>query len=267
MIKKTLRSNNYKNILIGKNTFAPDWLDAIKSISKPNIFVRDFETDDLNKIISMHNIEIIIPMSFIDYNIAKKSVGNILILFPDEITYELLNNKLEFTKWMCDKFPSMIPRVYYLDGLKIADISFPAISKPIYSSNGQKIKIYHDLKSFESNNDKLIIQKFIKYEYEYGGFFLCANGKIINYRILKYKYPKFHIKQKNFPTNSSCVKKFPIELFEPIIFELGYSGGINFDFKYNESKNKIYIFEINPRFGGSAFTNNFIYDLMCVKKI
>ena len=36
------------------------------------------------------------------------------------------------------------------------------------------------------------------------------------------------------------------------------------DFKFNENSNQLYIFEMNPRFGGSAFTNNFIYELLCI---
>ena len=48
--------------------------------------------------------------------------------------------------------------------------------------------------------------------------------------------------------------------------KLNYTGGLNFDFKFDELTKKIYIFEINPRFGGSAFTNNFIYELLCINK-
>ena len=46
---------------------------------------------------------------------------------------------------------------------------------------------------------------------------------------------------------------------------INYTGGLCINFKYDENNNNIYIFEINPRFGGSAFTNNFIYELLCIK--
>lgn len=36
------------------------------------------------------------------------------------------------------------------------------------------------------------------------------------------------------------------------------------NFKYDEILNKLYIFEMNPRFGGSAFSCNFIYELLCI---
>ena len=57
-----------------------------------------------------------------------------------------------------------------------------------------------------------------------------------------------------------------LPIFEQIITKLNYTGGICFDFKFDFLLNKINIFEINPRFGGSAFSHNFIYDLLCIKK-
>lgn len=262
--------NIYKNILLGTNTFFSDWYEVIKKISMSNIFITDFEKSDLNKIIIDNNIELIIPLSLKDYNIIKKNntdtYTNIRILHPDEKTFNLLNNKLEFTKWMYDNFPNMIPTVYYLNQIEISKIKFPVISKPIYSTNGIGMKIYYDANNFEFCNDKKIVQKFIKYSHEYSGFFLCEEGKILNWKILKHKFFKYNIKQNNFPQNCTYVENFQIGIFEPIIKKLNYSGGMCIDFKYNEKKNKIYIFEINPRFGGSAFSNNFICELLCVKK-
>ena len=70
---------------------------------------------------------------------------------------------------------------------------------------------------------------------------------------------------KNFPHNYEIVENIDIYIFEKIIIKLNYTGGINFDFKFNFFLDKIDIFEINPRFGGSAFTLNFIYELLCIK--
>ena len=92
------------------------------------------------------------------------------------------------------------------------------------------------------------------------------NWIIINWKIIRFRYKKFNIKKNNFPKNYENIENFQIQLFEKIINKLNYTGGLNIDFKFNDSTNHIDIFEINPRFGGSAFTNNFIYELLCINK-
>jgi carbamoylphosphate synthase large subunit len=65
-----------------------------------------------------------------------------------------------------------------------------------------------------------------------------------------------------FPKN---VEDIEFDIFDEIVKRFNYTGGMNFDFKYDYITKKINIFEINPRFGGSAYTNDFIYDLLCIK--
>jgi predicted ATP-grasp superfamily ATP-dependent carboligase len=91
------------------------------------------------------------------------------------------------------------------------------------------------------------------------------DGVIITQQIIRFKYKKNHIKNSNFPKNYELVKNLNTDIFKHIISKLNYSGGVCIDFKVDEvNNNHIYIFEINPRFGGSAFTNNFIYKLLCI---
>jgi carbamoylphosphate synthase large subunit len=125
--------------------------------------------------------------------------------------------------------------------------------------------LFIDLNEFLVPKKHITIQKFIEEQYEYSSYMLCINRKIINWKIIKFKYEKFTIKKNNFPHNYEIVENIYINLFEEIIKKLNYTGGINFDFKFNFSSNKIDIFEINSRFGGSAFSLNFIYDLLCIK--
>lgn len=166
---------------------------------------------------------------------------------------------------MLEEFPNYIPKVVYLENKKLnEDIKFPLISKPIYSTNGKDMFIIKNQNELKKLTNKKIIQEFVDLEYEYGAFFLCINGKIINIKIIKKLYPKYHIKKSNF-INFIEVNNFPIEIFEEITLKINYSGGGNIDFKYDEDKKKIYIFEFNARFGGSAFSKNFIYDLLCIK--
>lgn len=219
-------------------------------------------------IIKEKNINYIIPLSNKDYDLIKNvELDNITvdILYPNKEIFELLNNKLSFTKFMLENFSDMIPKVYYLENFMLSDIEFPVISKLIYSTNGFNMKIYSNSNEFNKCKKKIIVQKLIEHEYEYSAYILCDKGKIINSKIIRYKYPKFSIKNRNFPKNFETVYDFDNGLFEKIISKLNYSGGMCIDFKFDESTNNIYIFEINPQFGGSAFTNDFIYELLCIE--
>lgn len=259
---------SYKNILIGINTFNNDWLVSLSKIHQQNIILINFNDDELlKKIMTEKKIDYILPLSNKDYIIIKNKIDDLdKILYPNDEIFELLNNKLFFTKFMLENFNEYIPNVYYLDNIKLLDNEYPVISKPIYSTNGANMKIYHNENEFINCKDKIIIQKFIEEVFEYGAYMLCINGKIINWKIIRFKYPKYTIKKYNFPKEYENIKNFDIQLFEKIILKLNYTGGMCVDFKFDVSTNNIYIFEINPRFGGSAFTNNFIYELLCIKE-
>lgn len=254
----------YKKILLGIRTFSSCWLLSIKKINQPNIILCDFD-NELEKTIEINNIDYIIPLSKQDYDIVKKTIYKDKILYPSEENIELLNNKLNFTKFMLKEFENFIPKVYYLKNNIIEkNILFPLISKPIFSTNGLNMRIIKNNNELNMCKNKMIIQEYIDFDYEYSAFFLCIEGKIINIKILKKIFPKYHIKKSNF-VDYIEVNDFPIEILEELTIKLKYTGGGNIDFKYNETNKKIYIFEFNPRFGGSAFTNDFIYELLCIE--
>jgi len=257
----------YQTILIGTKTFFPDWLVSLQNIKKYNIILIDFSDSELlKKTIAEKKIKYILPLSDNDYTkIMSYKFKDITILYPNKETHELLHNKLLFTKFMMKHFNDFLPTVYYLDNKKIKDIEYPVISKPIYSVAGKNMKIYKNDTEFSQCKDKTIIQKFVADPYEYGGFVLCINGNIKTWKIIRFKYDKFHIKNSNFPINYEIVTDFDIKIFEKLTKKLKYTGGMNIDFKYDTTTKKIDIFELNPRFGGSAFTNNFIYELLCIK--
>ena len=251
----------YKNILLGINTYHVDWLYSIKRINKKNIIIANFED-----IITVdENIDYIIPLSEKDYNIIKNKVKDTdKVLYPSIETFNLLHNKVLFTKFMLENFKDMIPTTYYLDNMKLLDIEFPVIYKPMYSTNGIDMKIYHNHTQFVNCKKKVIIQKFIEDEYEYSAYILCVNGEILTWKVIRDKFEKHTIKKTNYTMGYENLKNFEIKLFEPLIKKLNYMGAMNVNFKFNEDTKQLYIFEINPRFGGSAFTNDFIYELICI---
>ena len=256
----------YQTILIGTNTFYSNWLESIKKIKKYNIILIDFSDSELlKKTIAEKKIKYILPLSDKDYTkIMSYNFKDITILYPNKETHELLDNKLLFTKLFMKHFSEFLPTVYYLDNKKIKDIEYPVISKPIYSTNGKNMKIYKNESEFSQCKDKTIVQKFVADPYEYAAYILCINGNIKTWKIIRFKFDKFHIKTSNFPNNYETVTDIDIKIFEKLMKNLKYTGGTCINFKYNTTTKKIDIFELNPRFGGSAFTNNFIYELLCI---
>jgi carbamoylphosphate synthase large subunit len=256
----------YKNILIGINSFNITWTISIKKINKYNIIIYDFDDVNVHNIIISKNIEYIVPLSEKDYlKIKNYEKYDTMILYPNIETVNMLNNKLIFTQFMLNNFKDCIPIVYLLDGIQLLEIKYPVISKPMYSKNGDNMQILFNENDFLLCKNKIIIQQFIENLYEFSAFMMCINGKIINSKIIKYKYDKYTIKKNNFPRDCIIVDDLNIDIFKKIIDNLNYTGGINFDFKYDDTTNKLDIFEINPRFGGSAFSLNFIYDLLCIE--
>ena len=259
----------YKNVVIGKNVFFPDWKLSLDKINKTNIVFCDFnDLKNLKEIILDKNITYIIPLSEIDYKLIKSHMkyldNKLKILYPTEETFNLLNDKNIFTEFMLNNFIEYIPDIYYLNNVKIKEITYPSISKPKNSINGSNMIIIYNNSDFLKLKNYNNIQKFIEYEYEYSAYMLCIDGVIITQKIIRFKYKKNYIKQTNFPNNYENVENLNTILFKNIMCKLNYSGGANIDFKVDDLTNNIYIFEINPRFGGSAFSNNFIYELLCI---
>jgi carbamoylphosphate synthase large subunit len=261
----------YKNILTGTNPFSNDWMLSLNRLKdKKNIIICNFnDLEILENILLTKNISYILPLSNIDNDLINNNIRKLniscKILYPTTDVFNLLDNKNMFTEYMLKNYSQYIPEVYYLNNIKLKDINFPAISKPIYSINGINMKIImnnNDFRNLKNNYNN--IQKYIEYEYEYGAYFLCIDGIIIKWKIIRFKYKKYNIKKYNFPKNFENVENISIDIFKNIIHDLNYTGGMCINFKMDESTNNIYIFEINPRFGGSAFAHNFIYDLLCI---
>ena len=186
---------NYKTILIGNNPYSYDWLISLNLIKhNKNIILYDFENlKDIDDLILKNNIEFILPLSNKDYNLISKFdiKNNIKILYPNNQTQELLHNKNLFTKFMLNNFVDFIPEIYYLDEIKIKDIQYPAIYKPMFSTNGTNMFILFNYNDFLNLKNKNNIQQYIIDKYEYGAYMLCINGIIILFSIRTALQAKF----------------------------------------------------------------------------
>ena len=256
----------YQKVLIGRDGLDLTWREALAKINAPEIILSNFsDPDEVVRQISW--VDWVIPLTVKDYTQIRDILPSPLekILFPSPEIYHLLDNKLAFTHFMMRHFVHLLPKVYYIDNVCLTkDITFPVISKPVFSTNGANMKIYHNENQFRECQDRKIIQQFVQDPNEYSAFMLCINGIIKNTIILRNKYPPYHIKKKNFPKTCDRVHDFDISIFTPLLQTLQYSGGVNIDFKYDPTTEQILIFEMNPRFGGSAFTLDFIQELLCI---
>ena len=154
---------------------------------------------------------------------------------------DILENKSKFCKYMINNFNKNIPKTYYynFDNETYISDSFinnkneKLIQKDNYGNSSTNIKIVYDI---EINLKNHIIQKYIEHKAYYVGHFLVLNCIILN---------KIYFYSTNKNVNGS--------IFNKIFKNLDYSGFACSDFIINS--NKILIFEINPRIGGSLIHN------------
>lgn len=236
-------------------------------------------------------VQPLVPLRKVEAKPISNNPCSLHMLHPTTDIFHLLHNKVTFTQFMMTHFNHLIPKVYYINNMFVCkDIQFPVLLKPMFSTNGRNMKIVHKGSALKSALNQIkknhivqgttfvqgttlvqgtkgttIVQEFIQDLYEYSAYFVCLEGHILTQKIIRMMYPRFTIKTRNFPKQYETVIDCEtinnlLCLFCPIITHLHYSGGMCIDFKWAE--NRLSIFEINPRFGGSAFEHSFFNDLI-----
>ena len=193
----------------------------------------------------------------LENNVFKNGIDNI----------HLCNNKSKFTKYMLQKFPIHIPKTYYyhfdnetfLNMDPILSERNKLILKPNEDMGGNGIRVIY---TFERNvKPNSIIQEYIDHDEYFVGHFLVFHGKIhtrvyfksseINKNGIKCGAIQNYIDLRILPIDDS--------IFSAIFSDLSYSGIADIDFIIYD--NKIIIFEINPRPGGSLLTDDKYFNL------
>ena len=186
----------------------------------------------------------------------------------------MLNSNIQFIEH--------IPKTYYYNFKNKNDIEqyiYPldnslnnkkqikrGILKPNYSYGGNGIKIIENIKEIDYKLKNVIVSEYIEHSEYYAGHFLVIDGIIQDkiYFCSNYKY-KNNIKCgriKNYTIQNKLI--VDDNIFDLIFTDLSYSGFADSDFIIHN--NKIIIFEINPRPGGSLihdkiYLNKFINSL------
>lgn len=248
-------------ILLSKPEFDTwsKYFNLLKRKHPNNIFIFDFINEsNINKLIKEYNIDIIIPLSYLDMELLSKSNINCYYISPknyDDIS--ILDNKCKFIKYFMENdLEKYLPKTYYiyLDNQKYVydeNINFPAIQKSDLGFGGKNIYIINNVNEIKKM-DNYILQKYIKGNDEYAAHIVCVNGKIIFHKFFKEIHQKEYYIQYG-PMKNFEIIDFNINLFKPIFEKLKYNGICCVNFKY--INDKIYIFEINPRFGGTLLYN------------
>lgn len=203
---------------------------------------------------------LILPISVSNYNDFKIYSNSVFKNNAENI--DILENKSKFAKYMMNNYIENIPEtIYYnFDNEAYINKNFinkinidKLIQKRNISAGGCHINIVYNIAKDLKN---YVISKYIEHIRYYVGHFLILNGKIIK-KI--YFYSEDPLKNgikcgqiKNYIITSEL--HIDDSIYDKIFYDLSYSGFACADFIIDN--NKIIIFEINPRPGGSLIYNS-----------
>lgn len=261
-VLKSLRRSETPYKLIGTTIFeyedsvAPKFCDILLKV--PLTLSEGFK-DRLLKIISEHEIDLIIPTFEIDVtfwaensNLLKETGTKVVTNNPDLI--RLCDDKWEFYKVMKhNNSPYVIPTTLCSDFNELdEEFGLPLLLKPRHGMASRGIVKVYDQRTFELHKEeigkKLMIQPLIgkdDAEYTVGAF---CDGKGGYDAIITFKR---YLSKEGYTNKAEVVEDKQIEtavlelckIFKPI-------GPTNFQFRVHEGA--YHLLEINPRFSAST---------------
>jgi predicted ATP-grasp superfamily ATP-dependent carboligase len=238
-----------------------DWISVLKQNNK-FIIINENDIDHYSIIeykllpLSVNNH---IQFNKLSYNIFNNDIKNI----------QIFNNKSKFAKYMLENFNDNIPITFYYNYddhtyINTFNLNNKFIIKPNEKYSGIGVKIINKITPI--NN--YIIQEYIEHNLQYVAHFLVYKGNILKKIYFSSVHKENEIKKGNI-INYDIKEKLHIDdfVFDNIFQNLNYSGFACSDFTI--INNKIIIFEINPRLGGSLLHNKKYFNIFvdCLDKI
>ena len=208
---------------------------------------------DLMRIIQEYSINIILPS--VDPAIgcaAKLNValgGKVFIpVSKEEICNFMFDKKLAENWFINNNVP--IPQCYNHNDT----FCFPVIIKPRKGSASQGIKVIEDIEDWAgvANPDSYVIQQYIANKTEYTvDCYIAQNGDIISI------VPRERLAVSGGEVmNSITLHDEVMENIASDILRKGdFRGPANVQFIKDNENGKIYVMEVNPRFGGGVITS------------
>jgi len=227
-------------------------------------------------IICVQNID---QVPDLDAKIIPLTINNMIdlkhdhrILFSMDIdNMYILEHKCRFYQFMMNKFPDNIPKVHYIrtNGILYIDMpssltftsTFIKLIKKKNTGLGGKYVTIIDPRDVDLKENDVVVTQYIEHTNFYVGHFFVRHGVI-----LKSVYFKGYTNNNTYfvlrsPITSGRIKHEIVTdldcddttIFSKLFENLNYTGFACADFIIDPVSNKIVLFEINPRVGGSLF--------------
>lgn len=208
--------------------------------------------------IAAHDLVIPLTMEDLRYLDEYRSVMKDQIMpVPCLEAIELCDDKLLFYQSLVKSgFSKNLPVVG-------KDLAFPYILKKRTGENGDNCFIISDSKTEQEHlnlisDPEYICQEIIKGTKEYATHILFRNGKIIKALNIRYLFSaETVVKGKDKYLYRSPCKPRHLDLLADMLKSIQFEGLCCFNYK--ESAGIPYVFEVNPRFGGSLCSFFFLF--------
>src|SRR3989344_9435327 len=271
-----LKKNNYRIITTDMDAFSPGLYEADKAYLLPPANSTSY-IPRMIKIIKKEKIQAVLPGSQPETVAISKSKnlllknGAIPIVNPFEMTRICFDKKLLYD--LLTKNRILTPYTVDLDRLeKAKNMEFPLIIKPAKNSSGSKnvhiVKNINELTilfdQFKRENIQLLAQEYVGSENEEYtvGVMAGKNGQIIDSIVMR-RYltglsrgEEREIDGRNYVLSTGYSQGFFVDqpdikkYCEQVAKIVGACGPLNIQCR--KGKKGIYIFEVHPRFSGSA---------------
>jgi carbamoyl-phosphate synthase large subunit len=203
----------------------------------------------LKQTIQENNIHIVLP--FVDgativASRLKNEMKNIFIPVSPELTCDIMFDKVKANTWFQN---NGIPVPAY-------DGNLPAIAKPRKGSASQGLIIIKTMLGWDnfkscSKEDDYLIQSYLTADEYTVDVYVSGEGKLIS--VIPRKRMEVTSGEA---TKSITVKdKEVIELSKDVISKINFHGPITLQFLREKKTKKLFMMEINPRFGGGVVTS------------
>lgn len=253
---QSLKSDNRFNKIYGCDIYPKEWHYISKEFE--DVFLAPYVSDEnhyldfIKNIISIYNIDIIIPSTDIEvdfFNKYRECFKDIIITIGDDSFINIARDKHLISEFLLSNNLN-VPKTYSFKDLKYAQ--FPLIGKPKNGRSSEgiiRLKHYNDL-VLNQNYDNYIFQELLQ-------------GNIITVDIINDLENKITIsvpRKELIRTSNGAgmtVEMFFDEklykLVKEISNKIGATGAFNMEFILNN--NEYYLIDINPRFSaGIGFT-------------
>ncbi|TFF36840.1 ATP-grasp domain-containing protein [Mucilaginibacter psychrotolerans] len=228
----------------------PEWEKKIRKgflFTRHKLYFEAFTPENIR------NADLVVPLTITDLRILIQNrhlASNNAIPLPNLKAVDICDDKWLFIQTLTHKgFGYVIPKVG-------SNLPYPYMLKKKTSISGSDcyritnacdVATYKDLIA----RPDFFCQEIINGIYEYATHIIFKNCEIISSLTIEYEYPT--------PTSINGKEKFiaknivdcqQLSIFSAILTSIGFEGQCCFDYKLIEGRP--YIFEINPRFGGSV---------------